>query len=300
MKRKTKKPSLPAFFLSDLRCIHQESESGLAPEFFDELRHVHETGCFDYIAIEELRNLERKLNRWSERRKEELRQKLDKLPPDHPIKCPISLLEVKGYGRTEVAHTRILAWLLDPNAEHGFRDALLNALLRYLHRSRAPMRVHVESAVPEWYYKNFDKEEAGRTDIRIEGSLEDRPWLLVIEAKIDSSEGDHQLERYDREIKKWQNNRKGVVVEIERVFLTPDRRPPNSGGKTWTALSFADLARVFWGTADSLTMTPGYHFLRYYLAGVMKNILHLPIGEDADQLDSYKLLGFLKAHSQTT
>ena len=203
-----------------------------------------------------------------------------------------------AYGRLEVAHTRALAWLLDPNGQHGFDNALVNSRLSKLSRLSRRRTFYVDSVEAERFYSISAGEDAGRTDVWVEGSWTERtvtkPGLIVVEAKIDACEGEEQLGRYDTEIRRRREDRAIETDSVCRVFLTPEGRNAATA-EDWEALSFSNLAKAFWDAASSLSTKPGYHYLRFYIASVLRDILHLPIGESGAERDCsrYKLLGFL-------
>lgn len=302
MKDRTKTLSLPPSFLSDLSAVY-EGGVQLRPEFFRDLQYVWNADPYHDVSIDQLKNLESELKDWSSRCDAELKRELSKLPDHHPVKCPISLFGTMDYGRFEVAHTRTLAWLLNPKEPHGFGNALLVSLLRHLLGWHQLPRFEVLKVNAERFYRNSVEEDAGRNDIWVEGYWRQlriaKPWLVVIEAKIDMSEDDEQLERYDRAIHIWQTEHDESTCDIHRVFLTPEGTQPKCGGGRWIALSFSTLARVFCRAATSLTTKPGHDFLRCYLAGIMKDVLDLPIGHSDGHQNRYKLLGFVKGLNAT-
>jgi hypothetical protein len=211
------------------------------------------------------------------------------LPKNDPLRCPISLFGVMDYGRLETAHTRALAWLLNPGKEHGFKDSLLQALLSHLFASGAISSVQVERIRAE--YANED----GRFDILVQGhsqrSGEKRDnWLLLIEAKIDADEGEDQLSRYETWIKDNCNER-----EVFRVFLTPEGRLPETASEPWISMSFVQLACIFRKVYNQLTGQPGHAFLRYYLAGVFTDICRwtLPVNDPDTCCDLYNFIDYL-------
>jgi hypothetical protein len=203
------------------------------------------------------------------------------------------------YGRLEVAHTRALAWLLDPSNEHGFDNALVKSMLEKLDWPGRRRAFCVRSVEAERFYKNSAEEDAGRTDVWLEGLWGDtqggKPGLIVIEAKIDACEGEEQLRRYDTEIRRWLGGRRIETDSVCRIFLTADGRKARTA-EDWEALSFSKLAKAFCDAANSLRTKPGYHYLCLYIASVLKEILHLPIGKSDAERDCgrYKLLGFLE------
>jgi hypothetical protein len=220
---------------------------------------------------------------------------LEVLPKDDPLNCPISLFGTMDFGRLERAHTKVLAWFLDPAKEHGFGPTILKALLREVEFE------HLESvdflAVEAEAEKLLETGE--RLDVFVEGVYKNgiqkqEKWYLVIEAKVDAGEGSDQISGYDEWI--FNNLESEHVL---RIFLTPDRRLPISA-KTignWKCMSFLDFARIFRHVLSQLRDAEGYHFLRHYLTGVFKDIYHweLPIADPRQCVDPYGFLSYVKA-----
>jgi hypothetical protein len=223
-----------------------------------------------------------------------VRAGLQELAKDDPLLCPISLFRTMDAGRLETAHTRTLAWLLDPrkDEEHGFGDMLLAALLEQLAERDHFDCLHVEEVVPE--YPLDATAGRGRFDVLAKGDWESAGervrWMLVIEAKVDSWEGEGQLDMYDEWLASHSDGR-----ETYRVFLTPEGRPPETGSDAWMALSFQQLVQVFQKVYRRLTGARGFHFLRFYLAGVLQDICGWPRKMTADAPDPYAVAAYLTA-----
>ena len=64
--------------------------------------------------------------------------------------------------------------------------------------------------------------------------------------------------------------------ETYRIFLTPDGRKPESGCDEWKAFRFLKLVQIFRKVYGGLRNAPGFHFLRFYLAGVLQDVCRLP------------------------
>ena len=197
------------------------------------------------------------------------------------------------YGRLETAHTRALAWLLDPSKEHDFGSKLLEALLERVEGQRHPLEVRrVES---EFLIDQPGKSEAtGRIDVFAEGNWSDGrgkriPWLLVLEAKIDACEGEGQLSRYEAWLESFADDRK-----VLRVFLTPAGRQTETAREDWFLLSFQELVETFRAASDELQDKPGYHYLRLYLAGVLRDVCRWPFPIRWDCDDPYSVLSYVK------
>ena len=302
MGRDKKQPHLLSkAFLADLRAVWK-SESRAPPilsrEFLCDLEDAYEADGRDDSSPEELEDLGERLDDLAAECEDRLRKALCRLPRDHPVNCPISLFGTMDFGRLEVAHTRTLAWLLDPTKEHGFENALVTLLLKQVQAPGQRTVFYPHRVQPERYYRNSAEEDAGRTDIWVEGSWREsggrKPGLIVIEAKVDSSEGEDQLARYNAEIDR--RRKEHSSENVCRIFLTPDEGREATTGKNWKALSFCQLARALCDAADSLKNKPGYHYFRFYVAGILRDILRLPIGKSPARGDpgGYRLLGFLE------
>jgi PD-(D/E)XK nuclease superfamily protein/uncharacterized protein DUF4339 len=213
---------------------------------------------------------------------------------EDPIKCPISLFETMRFHRVEVAHTRALAWLLNPNKQHGFGSILFDAIWEHLSGEPITEMPFMEDVDSEKRIE-LNGKYAGRLDIflrgRFLGAQGQSPWVLCIEAKIDAHEGARQLPRYDEWLESSFHDR-----EIRRVFLTPQGAPPEQSSK-WEAMSFAQLARILRSRLEKVMNAPGYHYLRFYLTAVMKDICRwsLPISDANKVSDPYRMLEYLSS-----
>ena len=290
----------PTFF-ADLRQVH----GGLKPPplsaaFLSDLKKAYDT--LPVPSDDNLRILAGAFDKWREKTRDFVRSHLGQLAKDDPLICPISLFGTMGIGRLETVHTRTLAWLLDPmkNEEHGFGHKLLEALLRQLARPILFDRLQVKHVTSEHTLKGSAGQ--GRLDVLAEGEWEvagqREPWVLVIEAKVDASEGNGQLDKYDE----WLT-RQRVGYRPYRVFLTPDGRSPetdddkapNARDNKWEPMSYLELVRIFRPVYDKLRDMPGFHFLRFYLAGVLQDVCGLPRHVSPDAPDPYAIAAYLKS-----
>jgi hypothetical protein len=239
--------------------------------------------------------LERNFDRWREVTRQKMLAGMALLPKDDPMYCSISLFGTMDHSRLERAHTKTLAWLLNPEKKHGFGARLLVALLSHLaNNSKLPAMemVEVESEYP---VSLPGTAEGGRLDVMARGrwageGLREPDWLLVIEAKIDSEEQEEQLARYDE----WLDDHYANHF-IWRVFLTPDSRKAQTARKKWPQMTFLDLVCIFRTVLTDLKGAEGYHFLRYYLSGVLQDICHWSIPVKADCQDPYAVIAYLDA-----
>ena len=273
---------LSADFLADLDVVCPQADDGnLSLNFLKDLERAYSHArAFSLqepvISVADLNSLAAELKTWRSYHQRLLQQYLALLPSDDPLRSPVSLFGTMDYGRLETAHTRALAWLLG-DREHGFGFQLLEALLLHLLEGRQVRLTHVDRVESESpVYCGPASVDAGRLDILAEGRWEELgkevSWRLVIEAKIDAEEGEEQLSRYDNWLERCSES-----AEVLRVFLTPDDRKPQTSSAEWQALSYLDLASVLRRVSSGLQDKPGYHFLRYYLTGVLRDICGLPV-----------------------
>ena len=138
-----------------------------------------------------------------------------------------NLFEALGLVRNEQYQSRFLAFLLDPTESHDQGDLFLRTFLEQIQLPAGlPQRldgtvVKLESVVATY----------GRVDIVI--TLPDRR-IIVIENKVDASEGEEQIARYQAWLRRKPQPTHGQHL---LVFLTPEGREPQTGDP-------ADVLRV--------------------------------------------------------
>lgn len=240
------------------------------------------------VASNSLHTLASRFRDWRQTTEVFMQSRLEKLPSDDPLRCPISLFGTLDFGRLETAHTRALAWLLDPKREHGFGLTLVRAILDHLgdKRNFSVNRVMSEHPI-----------QGGRIDVLAEGTWtsDGRGWVLLIEAKIDAGEGQDQLRRYENWLQSY-----AVAPDRFRIFLTPNGDAPEFPEDDWVPLSYSQLVRVFRSAYDELRDTAGFHFLRFYLAGVLQDVCHWPRELRGPVADPYAVADYLRTLDNST
>jgi hypothetical protein len=274
--------SLSRKFLADLTQVYATLRpQALSAAFLSDLKQVHAT--LPLASGANLRLLAKRFDKWRSVTQDFIRTRFRKLDKDDPLRCPVSLFRPKGYGRLETAHTRTLAWLLDPNGEHGFGNTLLAALLRHLSGRDCSDKLRAKPVQSEVPINGSGAQ--GRLDVLAEGIWEDGEsagWVLAIEAKVDAWEGEDQLLKYEA----WLRSR-AAGRALFRVFLTPKGRPPETGSEGWEPMSFLNLVQVFRNVYGKLRLAPGFHFLKFYLAGVLQDVCRLLPYQDVRRLFRY-------------
>lgn len=275
---------------------HDRCKNILSNQFLSELSKVYRMETSEDVktaeeySTDELLNLGRKLEKLRSDVHNKVREKIEplrKTDPENPLFCNVSLYAPMDYGRLEVAHTRTLAWLLDPRKEHGFGESLLHALFPLFAENEDDRPFKITGVRSEQTHYDNDNEILGRTDIWIEGnwSHDVESFLVVIEAKIDAPEGKDQLDRYESAING------SNIEDVFRVFLTTNgREAEGHTGRNWHPVSFSRIAGRLAFASSDLKKKPGYHFLRFYIASIIRDILGWKKMEEANP---YQLLSYL-------
>jgi hypothetical protein len=276
--------ALDQSFLAGLRCAYASLRPRTGPDFVSALRQAFDSlpGC----SGSDLARLGAALSSWRSRTIAEVNKRIKDIPPDDPLYCSISLFATLGYSRLETAHTRALAWLLDPKAEHGFGDALLRRLLVACQQGRNIEGLHVDVVKPERPIEGRRLDVFACGAAEVDGKM--TPFVLVIEGKIDAEVGERQLLDYAQWVQENHGDREAILV-----FLTADGRASEEEDGKWHALSFADLVMILRDGMEELREMQGYHYLRYYLAGVLRDVCRWPIPLDKDKVNPHLLLEYL-------
>lgn len=126
-------------------------------------------------------------------RLEGIRRHLDRLPETR--EPPPTTLQLLGQARREGDWQRYLAYFLTPDAPHGLGHSAVETFLRGLE----------ERADLDFTFSQFDLDVvAVATEVPIpDGRLDlvvwaEEAWFVILELKIDSSEGEAQTHRYAR------------------------------------------------------------------------------------------------------
>jgi len=288
-----------ANFLADLDRVCPQGDNGSLPlTFVTDLDIAYADARVlalhaPIISVADLTSLAEDLKVLRSDYQQRLQEYLAQLPGDDPLCSPVSLFGTMDYGRLETAHTRTLAWLLN-DREHGFGFQLLKSLLLSLVEGRQIVLTHVDKVESEYLvYCGPAFAQGGRMDILPEGRWEElgneASWRLVIEAKIDAEEGEEQLSLYDAWLEHCPQ-----PAQVLRVFLTPEGRQPKTSSAEWQVLSFVKLASIF-RRAGGLQDRPGYHFLRYYLTGVLRDVCRLPVPISSNCENPYRAVDYLQS-----
>lgn len=143
------------------------------------------------------------------------------------VSGPGDLLGVLGLARAELTHSRLVAWLLNPEGKHAMGRGFMGRLLAECFPDLQAEAVRFRSIEVEVVRLET------RADIVVWGDSA----TVVIETKVDAGEGYRQCDRlFDRF---------GDEPDARFVFLTPGGRPPltatGPAADSFVSLSFSRL-----------------------------------------------------------
>lgn len=143
-----------------------------------------------------------------------------------------------GVSRSEVFHSKILAWLLDPLGSHSLGDFFLT---NFLVETEALTKEQVRAA--DWLQTSVRREwhnvvdgRNGYLDILILNA--DSSFACGIENKIFSSEHSSQLTRYRRALKERYEN-----YSRSHLFMSPEGTSPSDSEErsSWTPVDYGKI-----------------------------------------------------------
>lgn len=200
-----------------------------------------------------------------------------------------NLFDTIGIAKSELHHSKVIAWLLNPRGSHGLDDHFLRGFLSQAASEARERGIHTTAFGPSdvdvWNFSDIEvvieyQTSDGRIDILLVS--ESNNLVCPIENKIDSDEHSEQLARYLQDI---ENEYKDFIRFP--IFLTPDGRTPqdDADAKLWTSFDYekiADLIRQVLETHKSKITASVSSFLEQYERTLRRRILNTP--SDIDKL----------------
>lgn len=171
--------------------------------------------------------------------------------------------DVLGITGSEIRHSNVLAWLMDPDGNHGLHDGVIRGFVDYAAKCVEDAGVFDDllmdcdgfSIRREWRHIDIlaVNDEAG--------------YVLCIENKIFSGEHDDQLARYRDEIE-----REFPRYRHRFLFLTPGSWEASESD--WISMGYGDVLDIIGHALDASTPPPApAQFISEYMDTVRRNIL---------------------------
>ena len=153
-----------------------------------------------------------------------------------------NIFDVLKLNSSELVYSNMLAWLFDAKGSHGLKGAFVREFI--LANDKALIK-----SCPDFDFNSFTVQtevcfgksggNSGRMDLLLVSEKE--KYVLCIENKVDTSEHDNQLERYEKYIfnKFASKNEDDSVYAKLFVYLTPLGEEPSS--ELWKKMDFKAL-----------------------------------------------------------
>ncbi len=203
-----------------------------------------------------------------------------------------SLFDTLGITHSELQHSRVIAWLLDPRESHGLDDHFLR---NFLSQAAVSAKEHeikcvsfTSAGIGDWKFSDIEvARERHNIDILL---IDERDgFVCPIENKVKSGERSDQLSRY---LDTVEREYKGLTPFP--IFLTPDGRKPENeaDAERWTPFGYqkaADLITQTLRTCRSAISPSVTDFLEQYERTIRRRVLDAPSDIDRLALQIYNV-----------
>jgi hypothetical protein len=164
-----------------------------------------------------------------------------------------NLFDVLGRPRLEDAHSRMIAWLMNPSNPHGLRDGFLKA---FFDKAFEAFHITVPAGTLECRVTVKKKIDSGEVDIEVKGPS----WWLIVENKIDCVEEHGQTRKYAAHYEQFAKLRETFFP----VFLSREGKRPES--RDFAPMSYRDLRDVLESVRPAPLAEPlVQHFVEHIL-----------------------------------
>jgi hypothetical protein len=151
----------------------------------------------------------------------------------------INVWSVAGLKRDEIRHAAVLAWFLDPNGTHGFKNAIFTSWISSLPQF-ASLYAQVAAALHQNYTVAREVYPAADGENRVDIEISSEFFYICIEVKIDADEGLDQLKRYLEISATKAGKRPSALVFLSReIPRTTSTEPGSVVLTTWSEFSRA-------------------------------------------------------------
>lgn len=177
-----------------------------------------------------------------------------------------NVLQTMRLTRKELCHSDILAWLLDHRLEVFGSHAQGNLGFRlFLQRLGLPLKY----AKADYQVVREALGRQARLDILIQAAGQ---FVIGIENKIDSQEGEDQTHREWADLRKWAEKLSVPRTnKVEAFFLTPDERKPQSSN--FREISWRLVADVFEAFAEEAKPPMVKMFAQHYAEALRRHVV---------------------------
>ena len=176
-----------------------------------------------------------------------------------------NLFDILKITKTEIRHSNMLSWLLNPNENHGLSDSIIRGFIQYVATNFAEdmdvfdtllMDCHDFTLQREWH--NIDLLAVSTNE----------KFVLCIENKIYSGEHDNQLNRYRKIVE-------DTYPDFDKmyIFLSPDGIEA-SEPDYWCAMSYQEVLSIIENARKKVKLLPDVELLiNNYVEAIRRDIV---------------------------
>lgn len=177
-----------------------------------------------------------------------------------------NLFDVLKISRTEIRHSNMLGWLLNPNENHGMGDAFLKDIVQEMVVNDTDGRYNIFETLLLDFYSFTVYREWKNIDILLISDQDQ--FLIAIENKIGAHEHSNQLNRYRKILETYYPTYQKMFI-----FLTPDGDDP-SDVENWDVLDYTTVADILTRKIAELELQPDVELMiRNYLDVIRRDVV---------------------------
>lgn len=176
-----------------------------------------------------------------------------------------NLFDILKITRTEIRHSNMLSWLLNPNENHGLGDSVIRGFIQYVATTFPDDMDVFDTLLMDFHDFSIQREWH---NIDILAVSQNEKFIFCIENKIDSGEHDNQLNRY-REIVE------DTYPDYEKmyVYLSPEGVEA-SDPDYWCSMSYQDVLSIIDNARMKVKLLPDVELLiNNYVDAVRRDIV---------------------------
>ena len=151
-----------------------------------------------------------------------------------------NVFETLDIVNAEIRHSNVLAWLFNPNSNHGISEYFLKQFLKYFISQN---KEYIEANISLFDFEIFEysdveiRREWNNIDLIIILNEHSKKVVITIENKISTAEHANQLQRYRKIIE-------GEFKDYEKIFilLAPEETTPSD--EHWFCMSYATVSNL--------------------------------------------------------
>ncbi len=175
-----------------------------------------------------------------------------------------NMFDILKISRTEIRHSNMLAWLLNPNENHGLDDAVIRGFIQYVVEvfrdqdvfTLLLMDTHDFVVQREWH----------NIDLLVTSARE--KFVLCIENKIDTGEHDNQLNRYKKLIDDYYPDYHKMFV-----YLSPSGAE-STDTDNWCSMGYDEVLAIIEKAKSKVKLLPDAELLiQNYIDTIRRDIV---------------------------